>query len=276
MSKRDTDYSKDNKMVVSNNYVRAVHPDRMNVNAMKLFRLVVTQCRWKDKEFYEYEFKLTDLAEAFEISGQNLYRDVQEMCKNMVQMILYIGDGNPRHRWEYRPIFRTCFYEPKTGMVTVQISEDMTELFLKLRKNFTQVPIAAVLTMRSKYAIRLFEVICEKMKDCYPYANNATEITLSLDEIRRATGTEKKKTYDRISNLKDKVLMTAIKDIEENADLKIIVRDKKKGRKIDGFNLEIWDRYGYEVVERCKRTGEPLPDKYRYQIPGQMSLFDLI
>lgn len=274
MKKREADYRDGNKMVVHNNFVRAVHPERMNINAMKLFRLVVTQCRMNDDKFYEYEFKLSDLAAAFDISGQNLYRDVQEMCKNMVQMILYIGDGNARHRWEYKPIFRTCFYEPTTGIITAQISDDMTDLFLKLKKNFTSVPIGAILTMRSKYGIRLFEVICDKLRGHFPYAAVATEITLSLDEIRKATGTEKKKTYDILTNLRKRILEPAFKDIEENMEWKIITKDIKRGRKITGLSLEIWSAVGYEMVERSKQTGQPLPGRFKDQLPGQMSLFD--
>lgn len=276
MPKRDADYSEDNKMVVSNSYVRAIHPERMNINAMKLFRLVVTQCRLKDKEFYEYDFRLTDLAASFEISRQNLYRDVQEMCKSMVQMIMYIGDGNPRHRWEFKPIFRTCYYEPRSGMVTVQLNEDMTELFLQLKRDFTQVPISAVLTMKSKYAIRLFEVICEKVGKYLPYANHATQITLSIEEIRKATNTEKKKTYDIITNLRNRILEPAIKDIEENADWKIILTDVKQSRRIVGFDMEIWSRNGYEVIEKYKREGKlpPMPKYTEEDVPGQMNLFD--
>ena len=140
----------------------------------------------------------------------------------------------------------------------------MTELFLQLKSNFTRIPIAAVLTMKSKYGIRLFEVICDKLQSNFPYANVATEITLTLEEIRKATGTEKKKTYDRISNLKDRLLNPSLKDIEENADWKIICTDIKRGRKIDAFSLEIWDRNGYEIIQQCIREGKPLPQpKYK-------------
>lgn len=279
MSKREVSYNEKNKMVVSNNYVHAIHPYNMSINAMKLFRLVVTQCRLKDEEFFEYDFKITDLAEAFHISSPSLYRDIKQMCKNLVFSVLYVGDDdNPENDWNYKPIFSECSYEKQSGKVTVQLNPKVTDLFLQLKKNFTKIPIAAVLMMKSKYSIRLFEVLCEKMQNCLPYADNATEVTLTLEEIRKATGTEEKKSYDRISNLKDIIVKPSLAEIETAADWKIICTDLKTGRTVTGFKLEVWGRNGWEYIEDCKQKGI-LPNRGKYgndeeQIPGQMTFAD--
>lgn len=278
MSKREADYNENNKMVVSNSYVHAIHPYNMSLNAMKLFRLVVTQCRLKDEEFFEYDFKIIDLAEAFHIKSQNLYRDVKQMCRNMSFSVLYVGDDDdPENDWEYKPIFSECKYQKKSGKVTIQLNPKVTDLFLKLKSNFTKVPISAVLLMKSKYAIRLFELLCEKMRNCLPYADNATEVTLTLKEIRKATGTDKKKTYDILTNLKKRVFYPSIEEIETASEWKIICSDIKNGRTVTGFRLEIWSRAGWEYIESCKAQGI-LPNygnrEYESQIEGQMSIFD--
>jgi len=270
MDKRKPDYNEDNKMVVSNNYVTAVHPEKMNINAMKLFRLVITQCRMTDKGFYEYEFKISDLAKVLEVDRSDIYRDTQEMCKNLMQTLLFVGDGNPKHNWKYKHIFETCEYSAKEEAVTIQLHPDMSDLFLKLKSDFTRIPISAVLMMKSKYAIRLFEVICEKLKSNFPYANVSTEITVTLDEIRKATGTEKKKSYDLAGHVKAKILKPAFQEIEQCANWKIVCKDIKHARKITGFNLEVWSSAGYAIMEKCKREGTLPP------IMGQMHISDYL
>ena len=272
--KREPDYNPDNKMVVSNQYIRAVHPERMNINAMKLFRLVITQCRMKDEEFYEYSCRITDLSALFETDPKDLYRDVQKLCKNLVQTVLYLGDGNPKHNWEYRAIFSKCKYEAGKGIITIKLSPDVTDLFLRLKRDFTQMPIENILLMRSKHSIRLYELLCEKMKGAYPYAGNATAVDLSLDEVRTITGTDKKASYNRIGNFKDRVLLPALKGIEEAADWKIVLSNIKDQRKVVGFHLEIWSRNGWEIMEECKRTGKLPPQPKYMEVPGQLSLFD--
>lgn len=293
MKKRETDYDNEqkNKISVRNDFVKAVHPDKMDLKSMKLFRLVVSQCRERDSELYAYDFKITELAKAIGVDSSNIYKDTENMCLNLMQMVLKYGSGDPSQNWKMKHIFETCEYTSETGTLTIKLHEDMTDLVLRLGGKFTQIPIYSVLMMKSKYAIRLYELICEKMMNNKPHGNVAVAVDLSLDEIRQATGTDKNKTYDIISNLKRKVVLPAIKDIEaatryrgqENfTGWKIILNNTKKGRRITGFNLEIWTRSGYAVTEQCKREGKlpPVP-KYRDEKPekpmeGQMTIYDLL
>lgn len=279
MAKREADYNKENKMVVRNDYVKAIHPDRMSVNAMKLFRLTIAQCRMNDEELFEYTFKAEELAKAFHIESKNLYREIQSMCMSMMQMVLLYGEGDPRKSWTMKHIVERCTHEQGSGEIVIQLHKDMTDLLLRLKRDFTKVPIASVLLMRSKYSIRLFELLCEKIKNCLPYADTATEVTLTLEEIRKATGTDKKKTYDKTSNLKARVFNPSLSEIEESAEWKILCYDLKKGRKVIGFRLEIWSRNGWEYIEDCKAKGI-IPNRgnreYESQIPGQMSIFDYV
>lgn len=290
MPVRKTDYDKKqkNQISVRNDFVRAIHPDGMDLNAMKLFRLVISQCRKNDTELYTYDFKISELAEAIGINSSNIYRDTKVMCIKLMQMILLSGDVDPRKSWKLKHIFESCEYSSETGTITIKLHEDMSELVLRLDGQYTQIPVSAVLMMKSKYAIRLYELICQKMFGKRPHANVAVGIQLSIEEIREITKTDKKKSYDKISNLKNKVLLPAIRDIEaatpfkgieEYSGWKIDVKDIKRGRQIVGFNLEIWSRSGWEVVEKCKREGT-LPPRPKYKdensMDGQMTIYDFL
>jgi plasmid replication initiation protein len=287
LAKRETDYDEkqQNKVVVRNDFVRAIHPERMDLKTMKLFRLVISQCRKRDEELYSYDFKITDLAKALGIDSSNIYKDTETMCLNMMQMVLKYGGESIGKSWKMKHMFESCEYESKTGIITIKLHEEMSELVLRLGGQFTQIPISSVLMMKSKYAIRLYELICEKMKNSRPHDRFAVSILLSLEEIRSVTGTDKKKTYDKISNLKNKVILPAVqdieaatkyKDLEEYTGWKIIVTDEKKGRKVTGFSLEIWDYNGYKVIEQYKQNGvlPPVSENMNEDFPGQMGLFD--
>lgn len=271
--KRSVNKNVETKLVVNNQYIKAIHP-KMSIYAMKLFRIVITQCRMKDDRFYSYDFKVKDLSEMIGVEPSNLYRTADEITTALMQMILKIGGETPRDSYRKMHIFDYCEYDAKRGTISIQLHEDMTELFLNLRRNFTQIPIIAILSMQSKYGIRLYELICGKLMGHYPYADTYTIITLSLAEIRTATNTDKVKAYDKISNLKTRVLLPAIADIEKCADWKVLIKDVKESRRVIGFELTIWDRNGFEVVEDCKRRGV-LPPRPHEQVPGQRSLFDL-
>lgn len=257
---KELEYKENYKMVVSNNYIKAIHPEKMSIIAMKLFRLTITQCKITDNEFYEYKVKIKDLANILDIDSSNIYKDVREMCILMMQMLLLIGNDNPKDKWEIRHIFDKCTYTPEIGTINIMLHKDMTDLFLYLKKNFTEIPIENILLLKSKHAIRLYELICLKMKNRFPYSDVSTKINLSLNEIREVTGTLKKKTYDSIGNLKNRILLPAIEDIEKASEWKIICESQKSGRRIVGFDLTIWSAAGYNYIELCKKNGK-LPDK---------------
>ena len=274
--KRTPDYSNANKLVVSNKYIQAIHPDRMSINAMKLFRLAITQCRMNDENFYEYDFQIRDCASAMNIDESNMYREIQNMCMNLMQMVLKVGTNDVKDDWEIRHIFEVCRYTRKTGTVSILLHKDMTELFLQLKTNFTRIPIVNILSMKSKYSIRIYELLCERMMSHYPYADETAEITLSLEDVRKATGTDRKKTYDKISNFKNIVWKPSIREIEEVANWKIEVEEIKCGRIISGFKLTIWSIFGYQhsaksplrQAEKVPKAAQPKTDHV------QMSIFD--
>jgi len=295
----EIDYNPDNKMTVSNTYIRAVHPDRMGVNSMKLFRLAITQCRMNDKEFFEYSAYPGDLAKAFGTNRKDIYRDIAKHSKDLLQSIIVYGDGNPHHKKGGRTIFSRVEYDPETKEIYIKLNPDVTELFLQLKRNFTQIPICSILAMKSKHSIRIYELICQELRGSYPFADTAMEVVIPLEAAREITGTDvqtltekgKKKTinksYDHVGHFRAKVLQPALEDIETAASWHIECKDIKRRNKITGFSLTIWTAAGWQMVQKSIQSGEPLPrPKHRQdpeqpeqpemQIPGQMSLMDWI
>ena len=293
--RKEIDYNPDNKLTVSNTYVRAIHPDRMGVNSMKLFRLVVTQCRKNDKEFFEYFAYPEDLAKAFGTNTKDIYRDIlpQRSRIELVQSVLiYSTDTKER----VANIISVCDYNKETGELYVKLSPDVTELFLQLKERFTQIPISSILAMKSKHSIRIYELICQTLNNRFPYSDVATEIKISLDEARRVTNTHvhevfegktKKivgKSYDQVGHFKAKVLRPALEDIESAAEWHIECKDIKRRGKISGFLLTIWDANGWKTAQEYIERGElPPRPKYRLknqeletQVPGQMTISDYL
>lgn len=272
--RREVTFNEDNHVDVKNEFITADYPDGIKAADMKMLRFVISQCKRGDKEFFEYEFSAEDIARHMNIDKHNLYKEAQDMTeKRLFNCNLRIGTKDDH---ELIHLFKKCKY--KDGMFTMRMDEEAARLFLNLRGNFTEIPIAPILAMKNKNSIRIYEMICQRFMSHYPYANNAMVVNISLEELRKVTETEGKKSYDHSGHLKNKILNPSLLEIESAASWKIIVKDLKRSRRIIGFELTVWDRNGYEVMERCKREGTlpPMP-KYRNDdvLPGQMSLFDM-
>lgn len=270
--KREADYRPEIKLTVRNDFVTADYPEDITAVDMKILRMVIAQCRKNDTEFMEYEFSAADLADKFEMDRSNLYRVARSCVKRLFKCDLTVGDDK---KFEMLHIFRTVKYAD--GQFTMRLSEEMEKLFLQLNRDFTNMPLLPILSMRNKNSIRIYELICQKFMGNYPFADHAMEITLTTEEIRRVTETSKTKSYDHIGHFKSRVLIPSITEIENTADWKIIINDVKKSRRVIGFRLEVWSRNGWEYIEDCKRKGI-IPNRgnreTEQQIPGQMNIYD--
>lgn len=270
--KRNVDYRPEVKLTVRNDFVTADYPIDITAVDMKILRMVIAQCRKNDTEFMEYQFSAVDLADKFNMEKSNLYRVARSCVKRLFKCDLTVGDDK---NFEMLHIFRTVRYED--GQFTMRLSEEMEKLFLQLNRDFTNMPLLPILAMRNKNSIRIYELICRKCMGNYPFADHATEMILSTEELRKITETSNTKSYDHIGHFKSRVLIPSITEIEKSADWKIICNDVKKSRKVIGFRLEVWSRNGWEYVEDCKAKGI-IPNRgnreAETQVPGQINLFD--
>jgi plasmid replication initiation protein len=85
--------------------------------------------------------------------------------------------------------------------------------------------------MRSTYSIRLYEFL--KMKMAFRH-----EVYFDLEAFKTLFQIDKKPAFGQYSNIKARILLPALKEINKNTDLKIVkFLEKKKSRKVIGFTL---------------------------------------
>lgn len=243
--KKKIDERPTNVLVMDNNFVKATYDGRMSIHAMKLVRTAIAQCKMNDDEFYEYEVSVVDIAKLFNVKGNSIYEKMQKACIQAFKTDLYIGDGDPKHQWKLYHMFQTCEFNPKSNMIRFQMAKEMTPFFLELKKNFTKIELGNILTMKSKYSMRIYELIICEMKSQKVYADKTALIYLSLNELRKSTSTENK--FKQVGQFKEKVLRKAIQEINESDNgYYISYIDKKKGRSVEGFEFLIESRLWHE------------------------------
>lgn len=87
-------------------------------------------------------------------------------------------------------------------------------------------------SFRSEYARQLYKhlMMWEKKQSCY----------LTVQDLKDFLGVPDKKSYERMNNLKAKVLDVAVNEINEKCpwmDLQYLNRTKPKSKAIEGFNF---------------------------------------
>lgn len=262
MEKR-AEIKKQNKYAQSNKLITAKLDRDMTPIAQKLIRLAITNINSvSDKELFAYQINIVDFARLLDLEhNKNIYRDCKKACKAIAGTVVGFEDNRKKNgSFSYVPMFAECSYDDGSGMIKLEFNAKMKPLLVQLKKNFTEIPLEAVLMMSHKYSIRVYELIKFKLRSASPHADKHYPIEISLKELRRVTGTENK--YPLIKDIKDRVLYPALKDIEkdETAQLHCNVTDIKEGRTIVGFKLDCWSSVGWMVNEKSmsgQMTFEP-------------------
>jgi len=231
-------YNENHYTIMANDIVHGKQD--MSLQEAKLLRLIITQIVKEDMDFKTYTCKIIDLANFLDISKNNLYRDIQGICSNLMQRVVCIRKtpNNPKSDWKIINWLSLAEYESSSGIITLKISEQMAPYLLGLNEYFSQYKLSNILNMHSFYAIRLYELLKTDEFKGEQY------LEYSIQFLRQFFDCEKK--HLRISDFKKYVLETAYLEINKKTDIKILkIEYTKKGRVINKarFYLAFPDYY---------------------------------
>lgn len=224
----------------------------LDAKSAKLIRTTITQIKREDTEIRPYEISIKEFADLIELkSTSDLYRDVKKTCEELLKQIVVIGDRNdPKKAWKAFQWVSYCEY--RDGFVYIKLNEELKPYLLGLKQYYTQYHLQNILTMRSVYSIRIYELIMMELKNTSPKPGNPLEITIMMDVLRRATDTEKK--LQKSNDFKKRVVDPAIKEINNLYWLFKIseVRPIKRSRSIIGYTFKVESRSSELPAEKQK------------------------
>ena len=202
-----------------------IQMSRFSLSALqqKMILYLISQVKPDDKEFKEYVFSIKDFCKICGIdykSGGN-YSELKEQIKKIADKSSWIelnDDEETLVRWIEKP-----YIKKNSGIIKIRLDEDLKPYLLSLRANYTSYDIIYTLSFKSKYSIRLYELV----KSIHYNELEEYNRTFKLEEIKRALGAENYKTYQ---HFKVKALEKAINEINMYSD-KIIRYETKRERK---------------------------------------------
>jgi plasmid replication initiation protein len=210
-------------IVKSNAIINAKY--NFTLNAERLFLKLVSMIDRKDNDFKEYRIAINDIIGIINYKGKSLSRDIRKACYELRHTEINVDkDGE----WEDYNLASKSAYE-KGGFVVIRFEKELKPFFLKLKKNFTKYQIQAVMRLKSRYHIRLYELLKE-----YEYKGYRD---INLDELKEKLGIKRK--YKEYRNFKNRVLLPSKKEMAEKTDLTFDFYEIRLGRQVSGIKFKI-------------------------------------
>lgn len=230
---KEMNLNSNNLVVMSNDLIKS--KSNLSLNEIKILRLAIMQVIKEDKDLQTYKVNVTELADLLAIDRHGIYQEVDKITTSLLKEIVYIGDGNPKHKWKKFQWCSSCQYE--NGVLTIKLHDDLKPFLLNLSELYTQYVLEDILYLKSVYSIRIYELIREEMRYQKVFADKEADIYLPMDIIRKATDTESK--YNQYGMFKARVIDAAVNEINEKLQYYVTYEPVKESRKVIGFNFHI-------------------------------------
>ena len=206
----------------------------------------------------------------FGVARQTAYQALKDACDNLFarqfsyQEINERGNTeNVRSRWvsEVR-------YVDAEATVKLIFAPVVIPLITRLEERFTQYEMKQISELSTGYAIRLYELlICWRTTGKTP--------VIELPDFRQKMGVLDSE-YQRMHDLKKRVLEPAIKQINEHTDITASYEQHKRGRTISGFSFRFKQKQQAKKIESKRDPNTPdffikMTDAQRHLFANKMS-----
>lgn len=215
----------ENRLVVkSNDLISANYT--LNLNEQKMALYAISKLDKGNKTFNSIDLNIKEFIELLNITDRN-YEQIRNTARGLRRKEIIIDTD----RFEYiTGWFSGVTFDKSNGDITIKFDDDLVPYLLKLKERFTRYELKNILSLKSAYSIRLYELLKQYEK--------IGKREFKLDKLKGCIGLEKEE-YSRIYDFERWVLKVAKEEINKNTDISIDYEKIKTGRKITSILFKI-------------------------------------
>lgn len=215
-------------------------------------RLMMAICSQLDKNaesFTKVKLRAGDVADFCNFKGKDKYNQVHSTILKLMSRTLQIQKENGK--WYVTHWLQSADYLDG-GYIEYCIDEKLRPELLQLKAAYLMTPAAPLMEFRRDYSARLYFILKKMLK--------IKDFDYDLDFFRDRF--QLGKTYQQISNLKDRVLEPAITEINEKSDIQVKHEYIKEGRSYKKIHFNVSLKHpekpliSKHPVKRVKLTDE--------------------
>ncbi len=248
---RDLKMSKDFIVTVHNDLVQARFTDSLTINEQKILFAVLSNVEppefKKDEDGKRYIVNKINEIEPFRVSVKEFtqwlgvtdpnYTAFKKVIKRLMKKLIEIQQ--PDGSWEIFQWVTKASYIANTGTVEIKISPELYPYLINLENNFTTTKLNVLLSFKSRYSTRLYQLIKKWSKiGTWKVELDELKMLLGIPLISEKNGVKVFK-LDKYSHFKERALMTAINEINTYSEFKVEINEHKKVRKVTAISFNI-------------------------------------
>lgn len=209
----------DKKYIVtkSNNLINAKY--KLSLEEQRIVLVLASMVQPEDKEFKLYKFKIRDFLNLINVKDERKYTELPKITKKLLDKTLEIKyELN-----DQKILLQTSWLssvEYYSGFIELAFSPKLKPFLLGLKEFYTTYKLDNVLNLKSKYSIRLYEVL----KSC----QFKKTLCIKVEELKKLLGIDNK--YSRFYDIKSKILNKVKNELKKKTDIYFNYEEIKEGK----------------------------------------------
>lgn len=219
----DKDYlvTKSNYFIMNSNY-------DLSLEEQKIILTLASMVQPTDEEFKPYKFKISEFIELLGVETQTKYTEIPKITKELMKKVLELHEGDTLIQTAW---LSSAIYKKGTGSVELTFSPYLKPYMLKLNTMFTQYKLGNILSMKSKYSPRIYEILkCNEFK-------KQGNIEIEIEGLRKLLKADE--IYPLYADFKRKIIIQTQKELKKISDITFEFEEIKTGRKVTGLKFYI-------------------------------------
>lgn len=211
-----------------NDLIEARHINPLTVREQKIVLTMVSMIQPNDEDFKDYRISIKEFSEMLGLEGKAKYTELKAITKDLMSKSIEIprSDGG----WLFANWISSAEYQKGEGIIALSFSPKLLPYLLQLKNTFTSYRLSNILSLKSTYSIRLYELM-KKWE-------SRGQWECSVESLREKVGANSK-AYSLYGNFKNKILLPSIRELNEQTDLFISIKEIKKGRSVEKIEFTI-------------------------------------
>lgn len=212
----------------------------LSLQQQKIILYLISQISPFDEEFHTMKFPIRDFCKLCGItadSGKN-QADLKKAIKEIADKSMWLQTGDGKEvlvRWIESPTI-----DHKAGIVTLRLHKEMQPYLLQLKENFTTYELIFTLRFRSKYSIRLYELL----SSIHYHTLDSYSHYFPLAELQRIIGS-KCETWQKF---KERALDPALEEINAYSNKTATYTIVKAGRPVAGVEITVCNKDARDMI----------------------------
>lgn len=234
-----------NYLVTKSNYFIMNSSYDLSLEEQKIILTLASMVQPEDEDFKPYKFRIADFMELLGVEDKSKYTEIPKITKELMKKVFEIQEGNTLIQTAW---LSGAKYTKGSGEVELTFSSYLKPYMLKLSSMFTQYKLANILSMKSKYSPRMYEILkCNEFK-------RQGYIEIEVEELRKLLKADN--VYPLYNDFKRYVVQRTQKELKKLSDINFDFEEIKTGRKVTALKFYIRSNKANNFKSKSKALEE--------------------